>query len=129
LPLADSAAALILSVDARRNPAECARVLAPGGRLLIAVPADDDQAELRAAALGAAAGGGRAAKLVSEHAPLFTVAARRDVRERRRITGDLLDDLLLATYRGGRAGRRERVAGVSALDVTLSHEIVLFARN
>jgi hypothetical protein len=104
-------------------------VLAPGGHLLVAVPAADDQAELRAAALGEAAGGERAAKLVAEHAALFTVAARRDVRERRRFTGDLLDDLLLATYRGGRAGRRERAAGLGALDVTLSHEVVLFARN
>lgn len=38
LPLRDDAAALILSVFAPRNPAEMARVLAPGGALLAVTP-------------------------------------------------------------------------------------------
>jgi 23S rRNA (guanine745-N1)-methyltransferase len=38
LPLRDGAAALILSVFAPRNPAELARVLAPGGSLLAVTP-------------------------------------------------------------------------------------------
>ena len=38
LPLRDDAAALILSVFAPRNPAEMARVLAPGGSLLAVTP-------------------------------------------------------------------------------------------
>ena len=38
LPLRDEAAALILSVFAPRNPAEMARVLAPGGALLAVTP-------------------------------------------------------------------------------------------
>ncbi len=38
LPLRDGAAALILSVFAPRNPAEMARVLAPGGALLAVTP-------------------------------------------------------------------------------------------
>ena len=38
LPLRDDIAALILSVFAPRNPAEMARVLAPGGALLAVTP-------------------------------------------------------------------------------------------
>jgi 23S rRNA (guanine745-N1)-methyltransferase len=38
LPLRDGAAALILSVFSPRNPAEMARVLAPGGSLLAVTP-------------------------------------------------------------------------------------------
>ena len=42
LPFADGSLDLVLSITARRSPAECARVLAPGGRLVVAVPAPDD---------------------------------------------------------------------------------------
>src|SRR5690606_21471408 len=37
LPLLDGSVDLVLSVHARRNPGECARVLRPGGWLVIAV--------------------------------------------------------------------------------------------
>jgi 23S rRNA (guanine745-N1)-methyltransferase len=129
LPLPPGSADLILSIDARRNPAACARVLAPGGRLVVAVPAPDDLAELRLAALGPPTGDDRVPAVVAEHAALFVVAARRCARERRTFPAPLLEDLLVSTYRGGRAGRRERAAGLGSLTVTLSHEIVVFARN
>jgi 23S rRNA (guanine745-N1)-methyltransferase len=129
IPVADGSAALILSVDARRNPAACARVLAAAGRLIVVVPAADDLAELREAALGGAGREDRAAAVAAEHAPLFAVAERRAVRDRRLLAGGLLEDLLLTTYRGGRAGRLERAAALEPLEVTLSHEIVVFARN
>ncbi len=129
LPLADGSVDLALSVDARRNPAECARVLAPGGRLVVAVPAADDLAELRAAVLGAAAGGDGAQRLIAEHAPLFAVELRRSIRERRGFSASGVDDLLVSTYRGGRAGRRERAAALNRLEITLSHEILVFRRN
>ena len=38
LPLIDRSVQVVLSLHARRNPEECARVLAPDGALLIAVP-------------------------------------------------------------------------------------------
>lgn len=129
LPLADASVDLALSITARRNPAECARVLAPGGHLVVAVPAGDDLAELREAALGAAASEDRAAAVIAEHRGLFAVAGRRVARDRRRFSDALLDDLLLTTYRGGRAGRRERAAGLGGLEVTLSHDIVVFVRR
>ena len=47
LPLADGAAALVLSVFGPRNPAEIRRVLAPGGALIVATPGADHLAELR----------------------------------------------------------------------------------
>lgn len=49
LPLADGAAALVLSVFGPRNPAEIRRVLAPGGTLLVATPGAGHLAELRQA--------------------------------------------------------------------------------
>jgi 23S rRNA (guanine745-N1)-methyltransferase len=126
LPLADGSIDLILSITARRNPAECARVLAPGGRLVVAVPAPDDLAELREAALGRAALADRAEKIIREHEALFEPAGRRESRDRKRFAAEQLADLLAATYRGGRAGRLERVRGLDGLAVTLGHEIVVF---
>jgi 23S rRNA (guanine745-N1)-methyltransferase len=49
LPLADGSAAVVLSVFGPRNAAEIRRVLAPGGALVIAVPGQDHQRELREA--------------------------------------------------------------------------------
>jgi 23S rRNA (guanine745-N1)-methyltransferase len=46
LPVADRAADLALSVFAPRNAAELARIVRPGGRLLIGTPAADHLAEL-----------------------------------------------------------------------------------
>jgi 23S rRNA (guanine745-N1)-methyltransferase len=129
LPFPDASLSLLLSISARRNPAECARVLVPGGHLVVAVPAPDDLAELREAALGAATREDRSAKVLAEHAPLFELSCRREPRERRRFSAAQLEDLLLTTYRGGRAGRRDRVAGLGGLEVTLSHEILVFRRS
>ncbi|HEV2654944.1 MAG TPA: methyltransferase domain-containing protein [Ktedonobacteraceae bacterium] len=49
LVLADSALYMILNIFAPRNPAEFARVLVPGGLLLIAIPAPEHLAQLRSA--------------------------------------------------------------------------------
>ena len=55
LPLLESSTDLVLSIHARRNPGECARILRPGGQLLVAVPAENDLLELRTALQGDAA--------------------------------------------------------------------------
>jgi len=129
LPCADGSLDLALSITARRGPAECARVLAPGGHLVIAVPAPDDLAELREAALGGADLQDRMTKIVEEHAGHFELVGRRVARQRSRFAAAQLEDLLVATYRGGRVGRRGRVAALDGLEVTLSHEIAVFTRR
>jgi 23S rRNA (guanine745-N1)-methyltransferase len=47
LPVRDQAAGLVLSVFGPRNPAEIARVLAPGGALVVVTPGPDHLRELR----------------------------------------------------------------------------------
>jgi 23S rRNA (guanine745-N1)-methyltransferase len=126
LPFADGSLDLVLSITARRSPAECARVLAPGGRLVIAVPAPDDLSELREAVLGSASREDRLSKLIEEHGERFELVGQRESRERRTFSAEQLEDLLVSTYRGGRAGRLERVKDLGDLAVTLSHEIRVF---
>jgi len=129
LPFADATIDLVLSITARRSPAECARVLVPGGHLVVAVPAPDDLAELRLAALGAVVREDRVTQLVEEHASGFELIGRREARLRFTCSADQLADLLVSTYRGGRAGRRERATGLGGLAVTLSHEVAVFRRR
>ncbi|MGE0039558.1 MAG: methyltransferase domain-containing protein [Vicinamibacterales bacterium] len=124
LPLLDASVDLVLSLHGRRNPAECARVLAPGGRLLVAVPAADDLIELRGAVQGAPVERDRVAGVVQEHTGRFVLDGRLVVRERHRVSHDLLVDLLGGTYRGARASAQAAIAGLDELEVTLASEIL-----
>jgi 23S rRNA (guanine745-N1)-methyltransferase len=115
----------VLSLNGRRNPGECARSLAPGGLLIVGVPAADDVIELRTAVQGATVERERMDAVVEAHAPLFTPLERVTVRERHRLEGEALRDLLQGTYRGARASAAARVDALEALDVTLATEIVV----
>jgi 23S rRNA (guanine745-N1)-methyltransferase len=126
LPLLDRSVDLVLSLHARRNPAEVARVLAPGGALLIAVPAADDLIELRREVQGAGAGRNRVAALAVEHDRWFALEDTSRVAEERRLEPDQLRQLLGATYRGARVSEWPRVAALGALSVTLASDLCLF---
>ncbi len=125
LPWATGAFDLVLSIDARLNPAEMRRVLKPGGRLLVAVPAADDLVELRAAVLGEGRLRDRLEGTAGRLASDFELEARRAVRGSAWLGGDEVRDALAATYRlrGSRTSRIEAIAGI---DVTLSHELARF---
>jgi len=128
LPITDAGAALALSLNARRNPSECARVLAPGGRLLVAVPAPDDLIELRALVQGQGGTRQRADAVVEEHSPLFDLSARARVDERHTLDGPALRDLLAGTYRGARRSQQDH-EGFDALVVTLATDVLMFTRR
>jgi 23S rRNA (guanine745-N1)-methyltransferase len=127
LPLLDASVHLVLSLNGRRNPDECARVLAPGGVLIVAVPAPDDLIELRASVQGAGVTRERADAVVAEHAERFDVAKRATVRTRHHLKKDALRDLLRGTYRGARASAADRVEALESLDVTVASEIVVLS--
>jgi len=126
LPFLDRTVNLALSLHGRRNPEECARVLAPGGWLLIAVPARDDLIELRETVQGRGIERERAGALLAAHEPHFTLIDRSEVRDRRRLERDALLDLLRTTYRGERTSDAGRVDAITTLEVTLASEIFLF---
>lgn len=129
LPILDASADVVLSLNARRNPPECARVLTRGGRLIVGVPAPDDLIELRAAVQGGALERERADTVVTAHEPLFWLEERLTTRERHRLEGDQLRDLLRSTYRGARTSAAGRVEDLQSLDVTVSTDIVVFSRR
>jgi 23S rRNA (guanine745-N1)-methyltransferase len=127
LPLLDGSVHLVLSVHGRRNPSECARVLAPGGFLLVAIPAPDDLIELRTLVQGRGIERNRSDGLIAGHAPFFTVHDRAIVRERPRLPRGALLQLLKGTYRSARGDAADRLRMVSRMDVTFSSELLVFA--
>ncbi len=126
LPWADGSFDLVTSITARRNGPEFRRLLARGGRALVALPGEDDLIQLREALLGRGTRRDRAAKAEQDLAADFTLLSRRTVRRSARLEPAALRDMLAATYRGGRARERERIAAIGPLQVTLSRDLLLF---
>jgi 23S rRNA (guanine745-N1)-methyltransferase len=125
LPLLDASVALVLSLHARRNPAEAQRVLAPGGYLLVGVPAADDLIELRTAVQGSRVERDRVDRVIAEHEPYFMLVSRSTAREHHRLSGDQVRDALHGTYRGARTSMADALDQVGALDVTFASEFLV----
>ena len=125
LPWAGASFDALLSITARRNAREFRRLLAPGGRVLVAVPAADDLAELREAVLGEGILRERLDRALAELEPHFELERRSTARQVARLEPTLLQDLLAATYRGARHAERERAAALSAMVVTSSHDLAV----
>ena len=121
LPFAEKSFATITSITARRNATEFARILAPGGRVVVVVPGEDDQRELRDAVLGSAAAKERPVEL-----PGFAVVREYEVRAQRRLEAPALRDLLASTYRGQRRSAEARIAALGALDLTFHWQVRTF---
>jgi SAM-dependent methyltransferase len=126
LPYADASFRTVASITARRNPAEFHRVLRADGRLLLVIPAPDDLVELREAVLGRGLLRDRVAFAVSAFAPHFVLERHERVRHVARLDATAIHDVMAASYRAGRASRRDRLAALGPLAVTLSRDALLF---
>ena len=124
LPFADGTVACAVSIFGRRPASELRRVVAAAGTLLVVVPAEDDLIELREASQGEGRRRDRTGDALAELAPHFELVAAATWRHRARHDREALEDALAMSYRGARASERERLAAVSALDVTLAADIL-----
>jgi 23S rRNA (guanine745-N1)-methyltransferase len=129
LPVLDATVALILSIHGRRNPAECARVLAPGGRAIFAVPAADDLRELREALHGESHTSSYSTALELELVAHLEPIDRGQVRSDHVLGQPALLDLLRGTYRGQRNANRERLDSLDSLQVTTSADWLICAER
>ena len=114
LPFADGSFQTVLSITARLNPEEFRRVLAGDGRLLIAIPGDDDLVELRGMTRD------RVQRTVEMFTPHFTLAKREHVKHVAELDEQSAADLLESTYR-----RVKPRAG----PVTMSRDLLLFTSS
>lgn len=128
LPYADGSFHLAMSLTARMNAPELRRVLAPEGRLLVAVPGEDDLVELREAVLGERVLRNRVDRTVAAFSGAFGLETHRTVRTVERLGAEAIRDVLASTYRGGRESRRGRVEGVEGMEVTMSRDLLVFRR-
>lgn len=129
IPVLDASAHLVISQHARRNPEECARVLQPGGHMLVSVPAADDLIELRQAVQGSGVLRPRADLVISEHAQDFDLVSREEVRDRHILDRAALLDVLRGTYRGARTSAAPRLDSLTELEVTFASDICLLRRR
>lgn len=128
LPYADGSFDLAMSLTARMNAPELRRVLAPGGRLLVAVPGEDDLIELREAILGEKVLRNRVGRTVATFSGTFELESHRTVRAVERLGTEAIRDVLASTYRGGRESRRGRVGELGEMGVTMSRDLLVFRR-
>jgi 23S rRNA (guanine745-N1)-methyltransferase len=127
LPFADGSFQAITTITGPKNSAEFRRLLAPGGVLIVAVSAPDDQAELRAAVLGAAHDTDRGVRMRELFGSDFECVAEDEARQVVALDKPALADLLAGSYRGARRAARERFAVLDALTVTLSYRVMVFS--
>jgi 23S rRNA (guanine745-N1)-methyltransferase len=126
LPFADTSFDCALSLTARRNAPELRRVLKASGRLLVAVPGEDDLIELREAVQGEGLRRDRVPAVVAELAEFFELEARRSLRHPSRLGAAALRDLLASTYRGARQSERRRAEDLGVMEVTFHLELLTF---
>lgn len=93
LPLLDGCASWVISITGRRSAEEFARVLAPGGQVLLALPGVRDLEEIRGT------GSSRVAEALSPFAAGFVELRRETVTHQADLTAAEVEDLRHAIYR------------------------------
>jgi 23S rRNA (guanine745-N1)-methyltransferase len=114
LPYESSSITILLSITARMNASEFRRVLRDHGRLLVAIPAPDDMAELRGA------GRDRVARTIETFAQDFQLLSQRRSTTVADLDAAAIHDVLLSIYRPMRS------QPVEAMRVTFSLDLLLF---
>jgi 23S rRNA (guanine745-N1)-methyltransferase len=116
VPFGDRSFSLILSITARVNVPEFHRILKPGGRLLIALPAPDDLVELRGSGRD-----DRVARTIEAAGPAFALIGQRRATTTADLDAVTVQDVLHTIYRPKHAGP------VGAMRLTFSLDLLLFA--
>lgn len=127
MPFAEGSFDVVMSVTARKNAPEFRRVIGPGGRLIVVVPGEDDQIELRDAVMGEGARKDRKESTLAHFERDFTMEREMALRYTMHLDAEALHDLFALSYRGARRQAAERLALISRLDVTLSYRIFCFS--
>ncbi len=101
-------------------------MLRDDGRLLLVIPGPDDLVELREAVLGRGLLRDRVDQAVAAFAPRFTLERHERLRHVAHLDAAAIHDVMTGSYRAGRASRRDRLAALGPLAVTLSRDALLF---
>ena len=94
LPLVSSGFDAVLSIFAPRHPAEFARVLAPGGRLLVVTPLPDHLVELRKPLRLLAVDADKEVRLYESLSPHFGLVSRQECRSVLQLDAGAMHDVV-----------------------------------
>lgn len=126
LPYPDKEFNIVMSITARKNPSEFKRVLLPEGYLLIVVPAPDDLIELRESIMEKGILRDRSENTLELFNRDFVFLNLSTVKYQQHLNKDLLNDLLLTTYRGARHREKEKFDKLEEMTITFSRQIFCF---
>ena len=129
IPFADASVEVGLSIFAPRNAAEFARVVAPGGRLVIAIPAQGHLASVRERFGLLGIESDKAAKITAQ-LDGFSLASSRGVDARVQLDGAALRELVAMTpnARHMDATKSADLAAVAEITAEFEFEILDFIR-
>ncbi|MFN8197911.1 MAG: methyltransferase domain-containing protein [Nakamurella multipartita] len=132
LPVRDGSIGTVLNVFAPRDPDEIARILRPGGRLVVLTPDPGHQAELRAHIGLLAVDADKAARLQDTLGRVMRPAGTTPVRHRMRLGRQDVDRLIRmgpSTYHLPEPARRDAVARIPEVtEVTMAVTVSVFTR-
>jgi 23S rRNA (guanine745-N1)-methyltransferase len=117
IPLMNRSCSTVLSVTSRLNAQEFERILTPDGRVILAVPSDEDLIELRGA------GRDRASEIKQSMQDQFRLVEHDRVTHRIPLDAELIQDVLAAIYR---PLQRDTKVGMS---LTFSLDVFVFQRR
>lgn len=115
VPYSEASFTILWSITARINATEFRRVLRDGGRLLIAVPAADDLAEIRGQ------GHDRVPRILEMFANGFKLSEQRRATTSADLDAEAVSDLLHSIYRPIQS------KAIEAMRVTFSLDLLLFS--
>lgn len=131
LPLHDGAVAVLLDIFAPRNPAEFARVLAPGGLLLIVIPQSGHLRELRSVVPLLAVEEAKEEHAVERLSPDFSLLTARPIAAEMTLAGPALRDLvaMTPTARHLHPEELDAIEGQAATTVSLACTLLTLQRR
>ncbi len=133
LPVCDGAVGTVLSVFAPRDPGEIARVLTPGGRLVVVTPEPDHLSEIRSILPLLAVDAGKPDRLVEAFADHLAIVDRNVLRREMRLAPDDVGALVRMGPSARHLSSGEPAAAVAALPevtaVTLAVTVSVFQRR
>ncbi|MFO7777715.1 MAG: hypothetical protein R6V28_05115 [Nitriliruptoraceae bacterium] len=134
LPLRTGSVAVLLDVFAPRNTAEFARLVVPGGTLVVATPDPDHLVELRERFGMLGIPGGKGTRIAAELAPAFALGGVESIRTKVSVAADLAVDLATMGPSGHHLDPADPEAtgpGVDAapIEVTIATTVTRFERT
>lgn len=126
LPFPNNEFDLVMSITARKNPAEFHRILNKQGFLIVVVPAATDLIELREKVLGEGLFIDRSQQTINTFSEQFLLLESHKVENKIYLDKTILSDLLLITYRGARNSEKTRFNETEAMEITFSREFFYF---